>query len=142
MAHPKKVILCVDDDEQALSVLAYLLDVNGYRVLSAMSGKEAIALFAANLVDLVLTDHAMPKMSGYQLVIKLKSMAAYIPMVVLGDPEKMNGQMHCADALLNKETCSSQEMLERVRIMSARKRGPRKGLHCERPLPIENAEIA
>jgi two-component system response regulator CpxR len=139
---PKKVVLCVDDDEQALSVLVYLLQVNGYRVLSATSGKEAIALFAANLFDLVLTDQAMPNMSGEKLVLKLKSMAAYVPMVILGDPQKMNGRIHCADALLNKETCSSQEMLERVKFMSARKRGPRKGLHCERPLPIEEQATA
>ena len=125
---PKKVILCVDDNEQELSVLKFMLATNGYRVLSATNGQEAIALFADNQVDLVLADHAMPQMSGDQLVLKLKQIASHVPMVILGDPQKMNGQIHGADALLAKKTCSPQELLERVKIMSARKRGPRKGV--------------
>ena len=47
-------------------------------------------------------------------------------MILLGDPQKMSGEMHAADALLAKN-CSAQELLERIKIMSARKRGPRKG---------------
>ena len=43
---PKKVILCVDDNEQELSVLKFMLATNGYRVLSASNGQEAIAIFA------------------------------------------------------------------------------------------------
>ena len=65
---PKKVILCVDDNEQDLSVLKFMLATNGYRVLSATNGQEAIALFAENQVDLVLADYAMPQMDGDQLV--------------------------------------------------------------------------
>jgi two-component system, OmpR family, response regulator CpxR len=125
---PKKVILCVDDNEQDLSVLKFMLVTNGYRVLAATTGQEAIALFADNQIDLVLADHAMPHMSGDQLVLKLKQIASHVPMVILGDPQKMNGQIHGADALLAKKTCSPQELLERVKIMSARKRGPRKGI--------------
>jgi DNA-binding response OmpR family regulator len=48
-------------------------------------------------------------------------------MILLGDPQKMNGLMHGADALLTKKNCSPQELLERIKVMSARKRGPRKG---------------
>jgi CheY-like chemotaxis protein len=43
---PKKVILCVDDNEQELSVLKFMLATNGYRVLSALNGQEAIGMFA------------------------------------------------------------------------------------------------
>jgi hypothetical protein len=39
----------------------------------------------------------------------------------------MSGEIHAADALLAKKNCSTQELLERIRLMSARKRGPRKG---------------
>jgi len=61
---PKKVILCVDDNEQELSVLKFMLATNGYRVVSALTGQEAIGIFAENPVDLVLADFAMPQMSG------------------------------------------------------------------------------
>ena len=126
MSHPAKLILCVDDDEISLSVLAFTLRTNHYRVLTATNGPAAITLFAENDVDMVLTDHLMPNMDGASLVMKLKEIGPYIPMVILGDPQKMYGQVHSADVLLSKKRCSTLELLERVRIMSARKRGPRR----------------
>jgi CheY-like chemotaxis protein len=127
---PKKVILCVDDNEQELSVLKFMLSTNGYRVLSATSGQEAIEMFSeAAQIDLVLSDAAMPQMSGRQLVERLKRLASHVPMILLGDPQAMNGEIHAADAMLTKKNCSPQELLERIKIMSARKRGPRKGTH-------------
>lgn len=124
---PKKVILCVDDNEQELSVLTFTLAINGYRVLSARSGQEAIGMFSGATVDLVLSDYSMPQMNGDQLVNRLKQIASHVPMILLGDPQKMGGDLHAADALLAKKNCSAQELLERIKIMSARKRGPRKG---------------
>lgn len=124
---PKKIILCVDDNEQELSILKFMLATNGYRVVSANNGQEAIGIFAETPVDLVLTDFSMPQMNGDQLVRRLKQIASHVPMILLGDPQKMGDQMHGADALLAKKNCSPQELLERIKIMSARKRGPRKG---------------
>ena len=134
---PKKVILCVDDNEQELSVLKFMLATNGYRVLTAMNGQEAIGIFAENPVDLVLADFAMPQMNGSQMVDRLKQMAQHIPMILLGDPQKMGSEMHAADALLAKKNCSAQDLLERIKVMSARKRGPRKG--SVRAVPTELA---
>jgi len=124
---PKKVILCVDDNEQELSVLKFMLATNGYRVVSATNGQEAIGLFSETAVDLVLADVAMPQMDGCQLVSRLKQIAGHVPMILLGDPQRMGGEIHAADALLAKKNCSPQELLERIKVMSARKRGPRKG---------------
>ncbi|HWG20514.1 MAG TPA: response regulator [Terracidiphilus sp.] len=124
---PKKIILCVDDNEQELSVLKFMLATNGYKVVSANNGQEAIGIFAETAVDLVLTDFAMPQMNGDQLVNRLKQIAGHIPMILMGDPHKMGDHLHGADALLAKKNCSPQELLERIKIMSARKRGPRKG---------------
>lgn len=135
---PKKIILCVDDNEQDLSVLKFMLVTNGYRVLSAATGQEAIEIFSENSIDLVLADHGMPQMSGDQLVGRLKRIGSHVPMVLLGDPQKMIGQTHAADALLAKKTCSPQELLERIKVMSARKRGPRKGTQRLTP----SAELA
>ena len=124
---PKKIILCVDDNEQDLSVLSFLLHTNGYRVVSASNGQEAIGIFAGTPVDLVLSDFSMPQMNGDQLVRSLKQIAAHIPMILLADPQKMGDHMHAADAVLAKKACSPEELLNRVKLMSARKRGPRKG---------------
>jgi hypothetical protein len=48
-------------------------------------------------------------------------------MLLLGDPQKMGAEMHAADAQMAKKNCTSQELLEKIKVMSARKRGPRKG---------------
>ena len=137
---PKKIILCVDDNEQELSVLKFMLATNGYRVISAVNGQEAIRIFAEIAVDLVLTDFAMPQMNGSQLVDRLKQIASHVPMILLGDPQKMGGEMHAADALLAKKNCTAQELLERIKVMSARKRGPRKG--SLRLAPVEEFAAA
>jgi CheY-like chemotaxis protein len=135
---PKKVILCVNHNEQELSILSFMLNTNGYRVVPATSGQEAIELFSGMQVDLVLADYTMPQMNGNQLVNRLKQIASHVPMILLGDPQAMSGQIHVADALLAKKQCSPQELLERIKIMSARKRGPRKG--AVRHVPV--AELA
>ena len=137
---PKKVLLVVDDNEQELSVLTYMLAINGYRVLPAASGKEAIAIFNRTQVDLVLADFYMPGMDGRKLVAKLKQIMGYIPMILLGDPMTMAGEIHSADALLAKKDCPPRELLERIKVMSARKRGPRPGTPAP-PRPVKAAEI-
>lgn len=135
---PKKVILCVNHNEDELSVLKFMLATNGYRVMSASTGHEAISVFREVAVDLVLAEFSMPQMNGKQLVERLKTIASHVPMILLGDPQAMNTGIQVADALLAKKNCTSQELLERIKIMSARKRGPRKGTHRMAPV----AELA
>jgi two-component system, OmpR family, response regulator CpxR len=135
---PKKIILCVNDNEQELSVMSFMLNTNGYRVVPATNGLEAIELFSGMQVDLVLSDYTMPQMNGNQLVNRLKQIAPHVPMILLGDPQSMGGQIHVADALIAKKQCSPQDLLERIKIMSARKRGPRKGAVRQTPI----AELA
>jgi hypothetical protein len=48
-------------------------------------------------------------------------------MLLLGDLQKMENEMSGADATLAKKNLSAQELLEKIKVMSARKRGPRKG---------------
>jgi len=125
---PKKVILYVDDNEQELSVLKFMLKTNGYRVLTATNGQEAIAIFAsAPQIDLVMTDHQMPQMNGSQLVERLKRMAGHVPMILVGDTPVMSNEIHVADAVVTRKNCTTMELLDLIKRMSARKRGPRKG---------------
>jgi CheY-like chemotaxis protein len=124
---PKKVILVAGEVELDLSVLKFTLETNGYRVLAASNGQEAIAIFAtAPRIDLVVVDAAMPQMSGIQLAERLKRMRSCVPVLMLGEaPEEWPSV--CVDAVLVKKTMSPVVLLERVKVMSARKRGPRKG---------------
>ncbi|HEX8713316.1 MAG TPA: response regulator [Terracidiphilus sp.] len=139
---PKKVILCVDDNEQDLSVLSFMLSTNGYRVLPAVTADEALGIFARTPIDLVLADFTIPPINGAHLVRRMKQIAGHVPMILLGDPQSMNGEIHAADAMLAKKHCSTLELLERIKIMSARKRGPRKGSHRLAPVVEELAAVS
>ena len=63
----KKNLLVVDDDPGVLSALRRTLRREGYDILTAPSGREALALLEAHAVDLILSDHKMPAMSGIEL---------------------------------------------------------------------------
>jgi two-component system, OmpR family, response regulator CpxR len=124
---PKKIILVVNGNEHERSVIAFMLSTNGYRVLAAASGSEAAQFLSENAVDLVLADDGMPNFNGGQIVARLKEITSHVPMILLCDPARVSGQPHAADAVLPRRNCSPIELLERIKNMSARKRGPRKG---------------
>ncbi|MFP5228391.1 MAG: response regulator [Acidobacteriota bacterium] len=136
---PKKTILCVDDNEQALAVRKFLLETRGgYRVIAASTGKEAIEHFRRGGIDLVLSDLVMPVMDGNELVKRMKEVAPEIPMILISGSVKTFDHTNRADAFLPKGSSSPVEMLERIRQMIARKRGPKKHL---RPI-FETPEAA
>ena len=137
---PKKIILAIDHNEQELSVLAFMLSTNGYRVVSATNAEEAVLIFSELPVDLVLADAGSPQMNSGQLLGRLKQISSHVPMILLCDPARMADHAQAADALLPKKNCSSQDLLEKIKHMSARKRGPRKGsvrvTHTQRELAV------
>jgi DNA-binding response OmpR family regulator len=123
---PKKVILCVHGDEQSLSTVAFMLATNGFRVLRAASGAEALALASSEALDLVMIGFELPDMNGIELAGKLKNQAWHIPVLLTGDAAKLASLLPLADGLLDAET-PAIELLQKIRVMSARKRGPRRG---------------
>lgn len=123
---PKKTILCVDDNDQALAVRKFLLETRGYRVIAVHTAEEAIERFREGGVDLVLGDVVMPRMDGNEMVRRMKDIAPEIPMILISGTVKAFERANRADAFLPKGACTPVEMLERIRIMIARKRGPRK----------------
>jgi CheY-like chemotaxis protein len=134
MMRPKKTILCVDDNEQSLSVRKFMLETRGYRVLTALNGQQALELFQAGGIDLVLSDLMMPQMDGNELVHRMKAMHPDVPMILMSGCVKAYERASHADAFLPKGSCSPVEVLERIRLMVARKRGPKKAT------PVNNAE--
>jgi two-component system, OmpR family, response regulator CpxR len=136
---PKKTILCVDDNEQALSVRKFMLETRGYRVLTASSSALALEIFREGGIDLVLSDLIMPLMDGNELVRRMKELAPEVPAILISGSVKAFDRANRADVFLPKGACSAVELLERIRVMVARKRGPKKG-HGLRPLIAEQAE--
>ena len=128
---PKKTILCVDDNEQVLSVRTFLLETRGYRVIAAHSAQEALTVLDQHLpgtLDLILCDLIMPSMDGNELVRRAKQLHPGLPaMIVSGTVNAFDRAVH-ADVFLPKGASSPAEMIERIRVLVARKRGPKKAV--------------
>lgn len=117
----------MDSSDFDLSLYAYLLNNTGYKVFKAKKLEEAVERFTEFQMDMVVTTQS-ETLDAEAVIRKLKAITSYVPMVIMGDVPKMTGKVYSADALLHKRGISSAEFLERVKIMSARKRGPRKGI--------------
>jgi CheY-like chemotaxis protein len=137
---PKKTILCVDDNEQILSVRTFLLETRGYRVVAAHSAQEALTVldqYLPGTLDLILCDLIMPQMDGNELVRRAKQLHPGLPaMIVSGTVNAFDRALH-ADVFLPKGASSPAEMIERIRVLVARKRGPKKAV----PAPSQSAPL-
>ena len=99
----KPQVLCVDDEWNGLEGRKMLFEQNGYDVLVATSGAEALQLFATHHVDLVLLDYHMPQMDGDVVAERLKTMRPDIPIAILsGDEGLAEKALKCADAFVSK----------------------------------------
>jgi CheY-like chemotaxis protein len=87
---------------------------------------DALEIFTAGNVDLVLSDLIMPQMDGNELIRRMKAIAPEVPTIILSGSVKNFERASSADAFLPKGACTPLEVLERIRVMIARKRGPRK----------------
>ncbi len=128
---PRKVILCVDDNEQTLAVRKFLLETRGYRVICCSSAAEALEVLeraVPNSIDLLLCDLIMPQMDGTELVRRAKEMCPGLPTLIVSGTVSAFERGSVADAFLPKGASSPVELLERVRLLVARKRGPKKAV--------------
>ena len=80
-----KTILLVDDEYSIIEVLAYLLEEEGFAVLTASNGRAALDRAAEKVPDLVVTDQMMPVMTGAELLAALRKSAAlqHVPVILM-----------------------------------------------------------
>jgi len=115
-------ILVVDDTPHNVKLLADLLTVKGYVVVTASSGAQALEKVETEQPDLVLLDVVMPEMSGYEVCRKIRGSRATatlpVVMVTALDPaqERVKGIEAGADDFLSKPI-SQHELLARVKSL-------------------------
>jgi DNA-binding NtrC family response regulator len=133
---PKKVILLVSPDCQQLSEMAFLLHTHGYKVITQSSAAEALGLFPQTEVHLVIAAQDLGDRKGADLLELLKKIIPYVPTVILGTPAH-DLSTPWANAVVDPLKTTAADLLERLRLLTARKRGPRKG-----SIPWQHRDLA
>ena len=118
-------ILVVDDEAEALEMIKFMLQRQGFEVILAQSGPEALKLLARDIPDLIILDVMMPGMDGNQVSqqIRADSRTSFVPLVMLtarsGTPHQVQGLLAGADEYLVKPV-TQDELLDCIRAVLAR----------------------
>jgi len=78
-----ETILIVDDEKNYLTILSALLEDEGFEVLTALGGPEALDIHKSSDLDLILTDMKMPKMDGIELLENIKKNDPDLPVILM-----------------------------------------------------------
>jgi DNA-binding response OmpR family regulator len=117
-----KRILIVDDEPRYLRLLEANLRTEGYEVVTAQDGMQALDVFSANPIDLVLMDVMMPRLDGFGATQRLREFTN-VPIVILTargeEQDRVRGLDLGADDYLIKPF-SATELLARVRAVLRR----------------------
>ena len=121
-------VLLVDDNQNGLSARKSLLEEQGYVIVTASSGEEALEAVAKGKFDLMVTDFRMPKMNGIELIGRVRQLQPQLSIILLsgiagplGLDEKSTG----ADAVISKGAHEIANLQRSVARLLARKT-PRK----------------
>jgi DNA-binding response OmpR family regulator len=115
-------ILLVDDEDAVQKLLAYPLEREGFRVVQARDGEEALARFSSEHVDLVVLDIMLPRLDGLEVCRRLRSQSS-VPIIMLtardDELDKVLGLELGADDYITKPF-SIREFRSRVRALLRR----------------------
>lgn len=113
----KECVLVVDDDREIVGAIALLLEDEGYQVLRAYDGQQALETVAARPVQLILIDVMMPRMDGLSALLKLREQRN-LPILLLSakseETDKVLGLSMGADDYIAKPY-NPMELVARVK---------------------------
>src|SRR5918996_426335 len=126
-------ILLVEDEESVTKLLTFPLESDGYRVVHAADGEEALQRFAENEVDLVVLDIMLPKIDGLEVCRRVRAQSA-VPIIILTargeELDKVVGLELGADDYITKPF-SIREFRSRVRAQLRRAQLPAASARAE-----------
>ena len=135
-------ILVVDDEPRYLRLLEANLRTEGYEVISAQDGLQAIELFSASPTDMILLDVMMPKLDGFAVCQRIRQFSN-VPIIMLTakgeEQDRVRGLDMGADDYLTKPF-SATELLARVRAVLRRSQAS-KDVSQSRVFEHENLRI-
>lgn len=117
-------ILVVDDEAEIVALMRDFLEVDGFTVLAARDGDQALAVLAQERVDCVLLDIMMPGLSGFEVLRRIRE-TADVPVLILsardGDSDKIRGLRLGSDDYVVK-SATPDEVVARVHAVLRRYR--------------------
>ena len=112
-----ETILVVDDNKEIVYSISELLKYEGYEVVKAYDGMQALSMLEENQIDLILLDVMMPKMNGLSALMKLREKHK-IPVIILSakteESDKVSGLVMGADDYVEKPY-NPAELMARVK---------------------------
>ncbi len=99
MPHTKATILLVEDEELLRAGVQEVLEIQGYTVITAPDGEQALACLGAQTIDLIITDLVMPKMDGVDFVKQLRKIKPDLPVIVVSGSTRNIMQRYGIDSI-------------------------------------------
>ncbi len=112
-----QTILMVDDEDLLLTMGEMVLSSFGYRVITANNGQSALDLLQENAarIDLLITDLVMPKMSGRELIEKVRFLAPHLPIICTSGYVRSKSAEENSSEIYLQKPFSSQDLLLKVK---------------------------
>ncbi len=120
-------ILVIDDNPLNLKLASQVLQSAGHTIIAARDAEQALALLAASMPDLVLTDIALPGMDGLELTRRLKADARYrhLPVVALTASamkcDQVRGMQAGCDAYIAKPIDTRHVAMQLAEVLARRR---------------------
>ncbi len=118
----ERTVLVVDDEPRMVQLIAMNLDREGFRVITAADGYEALGHLAKDMPDLVLLDIMLPDMNGFQTLQKIRELSA-VPVIFLSvkgeEVDRVRGLDLGADDYITKPF-SPRELISRIKAVLRR----------------------
>jgi len=117
----EKTILLVDDNVVQAAIRQTILKRAGYFVITAIDPRRALEMLSQNNlpaeVDLVITDHVMPGMSGTKFVSELRTQFPKLPVLVVTGMQEAGEQYLGLDVTFRVKPLPPEQLLDCVRVM-------------------------
>lgn len=112
-------ILVVDDDEQVRAMIKLTLEKAGFTVAEAQDGNEAVALYANEDCDLVITDIVMPGKEGIETIMELKGINPEARIIAISGGGRINPEDYLKWARRFGVTKTFTKPVDRARLLEA-----------------------
>jgi DNA-binding response OmpR family regulator len=137
-------ILLVDDEQPIQTLLSFPLQRDGYEVVAAADGREALARFSEQVFDLVVLDLMLPRMDGLEVCRRLRAKGETVPIIMLtaksDEIDKVLGLELGADDYITKPF-SMREFRSRVKAALRRAGMARMDAEDDRPTELRGLRI-